>query len=493
MLQSIRDKTSGVITWCIIALICVTFALFGISNYFVAGGNDNVAEVNGTAISAQTFNRAYRGFLQQQQALGGDLAEAADDEQNMRKAALAQLVQQTIMLQAASQEGFLITDTQILSVLKQVPDLAVDGQFSPQRLQQMLTAIGVGQAEFFQSIREKLLITQVQDGISQTAFALPAETANYAQLFAQTRDFDYVVIPYTQFVKNIPDSQFSKDDIDSYFVNNQQAFMLPAKVKLDYVEVSLPALEKKYPGEGQKRFAQMSDKLANLSYENPDSLEVVVSELDLPLQSTGYITQKDHGASKLTKNADVLKAAFSTDLINDHYNSDVISVDSDTLVVVRVNEYQAAHPAPISDAKPQIIKQLKAQRAKTQTYEAGIKLAKQGITEATTDPGYSFHSSKAVPRNADDINLEILHTVFDIPKNASGTQKTIQLENGNVVVVKLNDVVDVAFADPKVVKQLSAQLATDFGKIDYELYRQSELASANVKRYNISQGDAPTE
>ena len=64
MLQFIRDKTQGVTTWVIIIVICVSFAMFGISNYFVSDGKqDKVASVNGKPVTLAMLKYAYQQLL----------------------------------------------------------------------------------------------------------------------------------------------------------------------------------------------------------------------------------------------------------------------------------------------------------------------------------------------------------------------------------------------------------------------------------------------
>lgn len=480
MLQFIRDKTQGVTTWIIIIVICVSFAMFGISNYFVSGGgSENAAEVGDVPITLSNFKRAYRQLLEQQQISGQDLS--AIDQQKLREVALQQLIQLTMLVQAAEKQGFLITDKEILDLLAQIPELQQDGKFNPDRLQHMLYAVGMTQTQFFQTLRQKLLISQVQESLIESGFALPREVSAYNELYHQLRDMEFAVIPYTSYVSSISSSGIGDDVIEAFYQSHLDEYQEPVQVRLNYVELS----------PGTTDFANKSDQLASLSYESPDSLDDVSTTLNLPIQTTPFFTAKGDSRKAVTKNPDVLRVAFTDDLIREKFNSDVINLDSGALVVVRVAEYNPQHAKPLSEVKQDIVRELKIREAKKQAYLAGEALSKEiargkSLTEVAKQSGYKYFNQKNVTRVADDVNQQVLQNLFALPQQALPQQKTFQLENGNVVVMQLNAIHDApSHVSDSGQTQITTQLAEDFGKIDYELYQRAVNSVTKVKRYPL--------
>ncbi len=56
MLQSIRDRATGVFAWVIVVLLIVPFALWGIQEYLGGGSAINVATINDIEISRNALN-----------------------------------------------------------------------------------------------------------------------------------------------------------------------------------------------------------------------------------------------------------------------------------------------------------------------------------------------------------------------------------------------------------------------------------------------------
>ena len=67
MLNTIREKTQGIIATFILVLLVIPFALWGINSYFEGGPSNTVAKVDGTEISKQRYLEAlerYRGRVE---------------------------------------------------------------------------------------------------------------------------------------------------------------------------------------------------------------------------------------------------------------------------------------------------------------------------------------------------------------------------------------------------------------------------------------------
>ena len=72
MLQTIREHSHGWIMGVILFLICIPFALWGISSYIGVGSRVVVAEVNGQELGLGQFQRTYQDFRLRMQATFGE-------------------------------------------------------------------------------------------------------------------------------------------------------------------------------------------------------------------------------------------------------------------------------------------------------------------------------------------------------------------------------------------------------------------------------------
>ncbi len=72
----------------------------------------------------------------------------------------------------------------------------------------------------------------------------------------------------------------------------------------------------------QAKYAQVLEQLTDLSYQTPDSLDPVLDSLKLKIQHTEPFS-RDGGKQPITKNKQVIHAAFSTDVLELGNNSEL--------------------------------------------------------------------------------------------------------------------------------------------------------------------------
>nr|WP_241480482.1 SurA N-terminal domain-containing protein [Legionella norrlandica] len=88
----------------------------------------------------------------------------------------------------------------------------------------------------------------------------------------------------------------------------------------------------------QAKYAQALEQLTDLSYQTPDSLNPVADSLNLKIQQTEPFSRKG-GRQSITKNKQVIHAAFSNDVLELGNNSEPIQLDNDSIIVLRVNKH----------------------------------------------------------------------------------------------------------------------------------------------------------
>ncbi|HEX4044800.1 MAG TPA: SurA N-terminal domain-containing protein, partial [Gammaproteobacteria bacterium] len=319
MLQTIRDHTQGWIAGVIVSIIILTFALWGIHSYFIGGGNnDVVAEVNGVEITREQQSLAYERLQRQMQSMSNAVA-AKQDVSALKERALKNLIEIETLKQAAYKQGFRISEQQIDSYLQSMPELQVDGQFSLERLQQMLANAFLSVSEFLELMKTSLLINQPRIGVLFTATALPDESEYVISLVNQERDISYISLPLPYFLAQ--PITISAEQIKQYYDQHQQDFLTTEQVNVEYLQLSLKDLMaaitptevelqayyhdnentfNKQPfntvqdkvktayqqQQAQEKFAMLREQLANITYEHPDSLQFAATQLKLPIQTS---------------------------------------------------------------------------------------------------------------------------------------------------------------------------------------------------------------
>lgn len=242
MLQALNEKITGWLGWIIIGLIIVTFALFGLGSYLQDKARAYAARVNDVEISTQQLQRAYQQQRARLERMLGDAYDPARiDEDLLRKRALDVLIQRVLLLQEAERQGLTISDAYLAAFIHAIPELQEDGKFSKKRYQRILFQQGLTPAAFEADTRQRLLVSQLVDGVGRTTLVTPRELGDAWRLQAQKRDFAYLIVAAAPF-----EATASVDDADvqAYYDSHRAEFVAPEKVRIDYLRLRLDDLAK---------------------------------------------------------------------------------------------------------------------------------------------------------------------------------------------------------------------------------------------------------
>jgi peptidyl-prolyl cis-trans isomerase D len=243
MLQSMRSKIKGLVAFFLIALLSIPLALVGVESLFY--GNNNVgeaAEVNGRMISEREVQIALGRERQRLQAQLGDSlpAEFLSDER-LRGPVIEGLIQRSLIANTA-EDGKMTFSTQSIdeSIVK-LPDFQVDGKFDGQRFVQVVRSIGHSPASFRELLKEDMLVSQMQNAVVSTDFITEDEIQRAIALSRQTRDFSWLTLP----IGNRTDAiVVSDEEIAAYYEAHKQDFLSEEQVAIEYIELSVGAIQK---------------------------------------------------------------------------------------------------------------------------------------------------------------------------------------------------------------------------------------------------------
>lgn len=232
MLQKLNEKIKGVVAWVIVILIAITFTLFGVDYYIQSHGRSNAeVYVNGEEISKITFENNYRRLKQ-----GQDLRQLTPShERAMKQQVLDEMIVNAVTVQAAKKAGFQISTAQANAAISAIPQFQVDGRFSLERYQQAISGAMFTPESFLQEVKQGMLINQVRFGLMGTSFVLPSELNRFVKLFLQSRDYQYMVLPYAPLMASVT---VDEKAIAEYYQANKAAFKNPEKLAIDYVILS---------------------------------------------------------------------------------------------------------------------------------------------------------------------------------------------------------------------------------------------------------------
>jgi peptidyl-prolyl cis-trans isomerase D len=235
MLQDIRDNSQGVIAKVIIGLIVAIFVLFGAES--IIGGltrAPGIAEVNGEEISDFQLQQGVQELIN---SIGGS-AEGID-QSLLEQIAINQIVEETLLMQAAQAAALGISAERIDRAIIDNPNFQVGGRFEPEFAVRTMNSQGFSIQSYKDALSRQILLSQVVNAYSSSGFATESELQTLASLSAQTRDFRYLTIPPGTRTLGTP---ITGDEIAAYYESNQARFVRPESVTVDYVVLDKTSL-----------------------------------------------------------------------------------------------------------------------------------------------------------------------------------------------------------------------------------------------------------
>ncbi|WP_323926260.1 peptidylprolyl isomerase [Aeromonas caviae] len=245
----------------------------------------------------------------------------------------------------------------------------------------------------------------------------------------------------------------------------------PAKTK-PFVDVMSDTIARLQSEKAKEQFFAEQQKMADSSFENPDSLDLTAEAMGLQVQSTGYFSQADAPAP--LNDPKVLSVAFSEQLRDDNTNSDVIELADGKALVLHIMGHQPKAAKLLAEVKEQVITVIKHDKAsevargKAQGLLDKLK-AGENVQADLTALGLKVDTHTGVSRFAQEMDQNLVTQAFRMPHPTDGkpSVELVTEANGDRVVVAL-DKVNVIKEPSQMVSLLQGQLGQGKAQADYK-------------------------
>ena len=227
--------------------------------------------------------------------------------------------------------------------------------------------------------------------------------------------------------------------------------------------------------------------LKELSF-NAESLADVAADVGLELKTSEAFPQS--GGGGVAAFPAVVKAAFSTEVVNDQYASEVLELGNDRYLVLKLNEYIAARQQELPEVRERVIQLVTDEVSKNQLAEQGDALlarvmAGESVETVAKSENLSWQVVIDGTRRNTSSDAEIGQKVFSLPKPvAESVVESFYLSNGDFVVASLTGVTE-GRLDRLTTQQkasLVAAATVSRGRRDLAAYEQSLLAKATIEK-----------
>jgi peptidyl-prolyl cis-trans isomerase D len=253
----------------LLVLIVPPFALFGIDFYFkntdTAG---SLAKVGGSSISEAEFSQALRQSQDKmREMMKGNPDPSMLNSPQLKESVLNELIERRVTLARAGKSGMAVSDAELQKIIAGVEAFHdTTGKFSRERYRQLLQGQGMTPAMFENQIRTNIMLDQIRGAYSGSAFVPVSVADRLLKIREQEREVSQVVFNPADFRKQV---NVSDADAKKYFDDHKNDFVVPERVKVEFVVLSL---------EGFQRNVQVTDEEVKKFYDENLSRYQVAEE-----------------------------------------------------------------------------------------------------------------------------------------------------------------------------------------------------------------------
>lgn len=401
MLRDIRKASANwlgkLIMGAVVAILVVSFAIWGVGDIFRGFGRSTVATVGATDIAVEQFRQVYNERIQQISAqIGRPIPPDQVRELGLDRQILAQLMAEIALDERARRSGLGITEAEVARQIRELPAFrGPSGSFDHDIFLQRIRAAGYTESRFVSERRRLMIRQQLTETVSDVASA-PKTVLDLVNRFQnEQRTIEYVELGRAQ-AGEIPEP--SEDEIRSYFEARKVTFRAPEYRRIVIASLN-PADVAKWIAISDEEAKRIYDERRNsfvtpgrrhlqqIIFHSEEEAAAVKKRIDAgasfaDIAQARGITEKDIDLGFVTRAAlapDVAEAAFS--LPKGGVSNPVKARIGYALV--RVVEIEPDKVKPFEEAAPEIKQELARERTREEINDKHDKIEDERAAGAT--------------------------------------------------------------------------------------------------------------
>ncbi len=187
-----------------------------------------------------------------------------------------------------------------------------------------------------------------------------------------------------------------------------------------------------------------AESLKDLAF-NAEDLGYPAKELNLVVKQVDAVTRTQNQG--LFSNPALIEAAFSEEVIASGNNSEVIELEGDKFVVLRVRNHNVPEVKPLLSVRDEVVAAVAGETARAAVAAESDRALEQlrsgfAMDELASSRGYQLQVELGVDRRNTKVPPEVLRRIFELPPPEPGRTATdfIMAPNGDAIVVELQRV-----------------------------------------------------
>ncbi|MDF1592576.1 MAG: SurA N-terminal domain-containing protein [Desulfobacterales bacterium] len=395
MLNLMRKYATSWMIKFVLGAIVVVFVFWGVGSFRSQKAN-RVALVNGEAITVEEYRETYNNIIEQlRQQFGNNLNDGLIEMLQVDKQAIDQLIDQRLIMREAKRLNFSVTNTELSDSIQKIKAFQSAGIFDNSLYKRVLLRNRLTPEEFEVLQRKSMLLERVKAFVEDGVKVSDAEALEWYNWKNTAINIDFVLFKSDRY-QNI---KVADSEIQSYFEKNKESYKTEPKVKVRYIEFNSKAYESQvkiteeevaaYFDEHSQEFnkpktvaarhilfaveqdadpqaveaaKQKAQKVWDMAKSGKDFAELAKQYSEGPTKDAGgYLGtfKKEDMIKPFADRAFAMKSGDISEPVRTQFGWHIIKVE-------KVNE--AGAPS-FSTARPEIVKKLTAERAKTMAYD----------------------------------------------------------------------------------------------------------------------------
>ena len=257
MLESLKKWASGWVAFVLIALLILSFAVWGIADYITGGGGGGaLATVGGKQITPSEFQRAFGNELNTiSRQAGRRITYEQARAVGLDTRVLSQLIGSTAVEEHAEQLNLALSDATVAAGLQRDPNFQSAGSFDRNRVDYIRRELGVTEKGFIELRRQDELRNQITTALMRATIVPDDMVTSLAKWRGETRIVSYFRIDADKLVKL---HEPTDEDLKKTYEANKRRYVTEPRRDLAVLQLALADLQKK---------AKLSDEELRQAYE----------------------------------------------------------------------------------------------------------------------------------------------------------------------------------------------------------------------------------
>jgi peptidyl-prolyl cis-trans isomerase D len=209
----------------------------------------------------------------------------------------------------------------------------------------------------------------------------------------------------------------------------------------------------------ERRFLEQADRMIDIIYEDPTTLETAALDLGLEVLQAGPFGRA--GGDGIAANPNVVKAAFSDIVLMQTAVSDPVDLGENHLAMILLMEHLPEALLPLAEVRDQVVAGVRAERDREAARASADALLAQVSADSdlailAQQNGLELLVSEAAQRTTPEVRADLREKLFlmDLPGENGPVIEVLELNDG-FAVVRLESVTDGALSDEDLLRSQS--------------------------------------